>query len=179
MTYNEELIRILAREIKELRNKCIALMKVLWQRHGVKEATWEPEEAMGKQYPNLFTGTKIPKGESCNNSFLVKSEQWFRNHKYKIKKGEKRTWIGEKIKGYSELASGHDIALQVRDKSIWLRAMILVLRISYLKLALGHGIVLPKLAQIQRLLEIESHYPPIFCYIRTLVCLSLGGKLAC
>ncbi|KAA3483854.1 DNA/RNA polymerases superfamily protein [Gossypium australe] len=36
---NEELIRILAREVKELRNKCIALVNVLWQRHGVKEAT--------------------------------------------------------------------------------------------------------------------------------------------
>ncbi|KAA3488350.1 DNA/RNA polymerases superfamily protein [Gossypium australe] len=30
MTYNEEPIRILAREIKELRNKRIALVKVLW-----------------------------------------------------------------------------------------------------------------------------------------------------
>ncbi|KAA3461489.1 DNA/RNA polymerases superfamily protein [Gossypium australe] len=41
--------------IKELRNKHIALVKVLWQRHGVEEATWEPEEAIRKQYPNLFT----------------------------------------------------------------------------------------------------------------------------
>ncbi|KAA3487301.1 DNA/RNA polymerases superfamily protein [Gossypium australe] len=48
MTYNEEPIRILAREVKELRNKCIALVKVLWQWHGVKRATWEPEEAMRK-----------------------------------------------------------------------------------------------------------------------------------
>ncbi|NAW23632.1 hypothetical protein FGF82_24250, partial [Salmonella sp. gx-f9] len=37
-------------------NKSIALVKVLWQRHGVEEATWEPEEAMRKQYPNLFFG---------------------------------------------------------------------------------------------------------------------------
>ncbi|KAA3470503.1 reverse transcriptase [Gossypium australe] len=42
--------------IKELRNKRIALVKILWQFHGVEEATWEPEEAMLKQYPNLFTG---------------------------------------------------------------------------------------------------------------------------
>ncbi|KAA3472669.1 DNA/RNA polymerases superfamily protein [Gossypium australe] len=48
MTYNEEPIRILAREVKELRNKSIALVKFLWQRHGVEEATWEPEEAMRK-----------------------------------------------------------------------------------------------------------------------------------
>ncbi|KAA3473766.1 DNA/RNA polymerases superfamily protein [Gossypium australe] len=43
-----EPIRILARETKELRNKRITLMKILWQRYGVEEATWEPEEAMRK-----------------------------------------------------------------------------------------------------------------------------------
>ncbi|KAA3486964.1 receptor-like protein kinase [Gossypium australe] len=31
MTYNEEPVRILVRKVKQLRNKCIALMKVLWQ----------------------------------------------------------------------------------------------------------------------------------------------------
>ncbi|KAA3461208.1 hypothetical protein EPI10_027796 [Gossypium australe] len=30
-----------------------------------------------------FSGTKIPKGESCNNPFLVKSKQWFRDQKSK------------------------------------------------------------------------------------------------
>ncbi|KAA3461548.1 reverse transcriptase [Gossypium australe] len=48
ITYSKEPINILAREIKELRNKRIALVKVLWQRHGVEKATWEPEEAMRK-----------------------------------------------------------------------------------------------------------------------------------
>ena len=43
MTYDEEPIKILAREVKQLRNKGIALVKVLWQKHGVEEATWEPE----------------------------------------------------------------------------------------------------------------------------------------
>ncbi|KAA3465965.1 DNA/RNA polymerases superfamily protein [Gossypium australe] len=38
------------------KNKSITLVKVLWQIHGVEEATWEPEEAMRNQYPNLFTG---------------------------------------------------------------------------------------------------------------------------
>ncbi|KAG8503648.1 hypothetical protein CXB51_001631 [Gossypium anomalum] len=56
MTYGEEPVKILAREVKQLRNKSIVLVKVLWNRHGVDEATWEPEEAMRKQYPNLFTG---------------------------------------------------------------------------------------------------------------------------
>ncbi|KAA3461229.1 DNA/RNA polymerases superfamily protein [Gossypium australe] len=56
MTYGEEPIKILAREIKELRNKKVALVKVLWQRHDIKEATWELEETMRKQYPNIFIG---------------------------------------------------------------------------------------------------------------------------
>ncbi|KAA3466359.1 DNA/RNA polymerase superfamily protein [Gossypium australe] len=57
MTYGEELIKIFAREVKQLRNKSIALVKVLWKRHGVEEATWELEKAMRNQYPNLFIGT--------------------------------------------------------------------------------------------------------------------------
>ncbi|KAK5784714.1 hypothetical protein PVK06_039241 [Gossypium arboreum] len=56
MTYEEEPIKILAREVKQLRNKNVALVKVLWQRHGVEEATWESEETMRNQYPHLFTG---------------------------------------------------------------------------------------------------------------------------
>ncbi|KAA3484000.1 receptor-like protein kinase [Gossypium australe] len=70
MTYEEEPIKILALEVKQLRNKSIALVKVLWQKHGVEKATWELEEAMREQYPNLFTGRKSLRGESCSNSIL-------------------------------------------------------------------------------------------------------------
>ncbi|KAA3466817.1 DNA/RNA polymerases superfamily protein [Gossypium australe] len=63
LIYSEEPIKILAREVKQLRSKSIALVKVLWQRHGVEEGTWEPEETMRNQYPNLFAG-KIFKGEN-------------------------------------------------------------------------------------------------------------------
>ena len=63
MTYGEEPIKILAQEVKQLRNKSVALVKVLWQRHRVEEVTWEPEEAMRKKYPNLFSG-KILRDEN-------------------------------------------------------------------------------------------------------------------
>ncbi|XP_040951609.1 uncharacterized protein [Gossypium hirsutum] len=56
ITYSEEPVKILAREIKELQNKKVPLVKVLWHRHGVEEATWETEESMKSQYPNLFSG---------------------------------------------------------------------------------------------------------------------------
>ena len=66
MTYEEELIRTLAHEIKELRNKKIHLVKVMWHHHGVEEVTWEPEDSMRQQYSNLFkvrfSRTKILKG---------------------------------------------------------------------------------------------------------------------
>ncbi|KAA3473973.1 ty3-gypsy retrotransposon protein [Gossypium australe] len=56
LSYREEPIRILARETKDLRNKRISLVKVLWRKHEVEEATWEPEYVMKEQYPHLFTG---------------------------------------------------------------------------------------------------------------------------
>ncbi|KAA3484162.1 reverse transcriptase [Gossypium australe] len=50
-----EIIERIAWEVKELRNKKISLVKVLWQRHSVEEATWEPEKTMEIQYPNLLS----------------------------------------------------------------------------------------------------------------------------
>ncbi|KAA3465983.1 Transposon Ty3-I Gag-Pol polyprotein [Gossypium australe] len=49
MTYGEESIKVLAREVQQLRNKSIALVKVLWKRHGFEEAMWETEETMRTQ----------------------------------------------------------------------------------------------------------------------------------
>ena len=53
-SYDEEPKAILAREVKQLRNKQVQLVKVLWQHHGKEEATWEPEATMRAQYPQLF-----------------------------------------------------------------------------------------------------------------------------
>ena len=59
LSYDEEPKAILAREVKQLRNKQVSLVKVLWQHHGREEATWEPEATMKAQYPQLFTTGKI------------------------------------------------------------------------------------------------------------------------
>ena len=40
--------------MKQLRNKQVQLVKVLWQHHDREEATWEPEATMRAQYPQLF-----------------------------------------------------------------------------------------------------------------------------
>ena len=54
LTYEEEPVEILAREVKELRSKKILLVKVMWRNHKTEEATWESEETMQQQYPQLF-----------------------------------------------------------------------------------------------------------------------------
>ncbi|XP_037492892.1 uncharacterized protein LOC110010575 [Jatropha curcas] len=54
LTYEEEPVKIVAREIKELRNKRIPLVKVLWRNHKTEEATWESEDITRQQHPQLF-----------------------------------------------------------------------------------------------------------------------------
>ena len=54
LTYEEEPVKILAREVEELRNKKILIIKVLWRNHKTKKAIWESEETMRQQYPQLF-----------------------------------------------------------------------------------------------------------------------------
>ena len=45
-TFDEVSKAILDSEEKQLRNKQVSLAKVLWQHHGMEEATWEPESTM-------------------------------------------------------------------------------------------------------------------------------------
>ncbi|KAA0059244.1 pol protein [Cucumis melo var. makuwa] len=54
LSYEEQPVEILAREVKRLRNRGISLVKVLWRNHRVEEVTWEREEDMRAQYPELF-----------------------------------------------------------------------------------------------------------------------------
>ena len=71
-TFDEEPKAILDREVKQLRNKQVLLVKVLWQHHGMEEATWELEATMRAKYPQLLnSGTNFEdeillRGESCN-----------------------------------------------------------------------------------------------------------------
>ncbi|KAL0549596.1 hypothetical protein IC582_014082 [Cucumis melo] len=54
LSYVEQPVEVLAREVKTLRNKQILLVKVLWRNHRVEEATWEREDDMRSRYPELF-----------------------------------------------------------------------------------------------------------------------------
>ena len=62
ITYVEELVEILDRKVKQLRNKEIPIVKVKWSHHSLREAMWEVEEQMKFKYPYLFS--KNGSGES-------------------------------------------------------------------------------------------------------------------
>ncbi|WMV46528.1 hypothetical protein MTR67_039913 [Solanum verrucosum] len=53
-TYEDMLVEILDHHVRRLRNKEVALVKVLWRSQSVEGATWEAEAAMKAKYPNLF-----------------------------------------------------------------------------------------------------------------------------
>ena len=59
LSYEEEAVRILARCSKVLRRKEVPLVKVLWSRRGVEEATWEREAEMQERFPGLFASPAV------------------------------------------------------------------------------------------------------------------------
>ncbi|XP_070057643.1 uncharacterized protein [Nicotiana tomentosiformis] len=54
LSYEEIPVAILDRQVRKLKNKEIASVKMLWQNQQVEKATWEAEEEMKKKYPYLF-----------------------------------------------------------------------------------------------------------------------------
>jgi hypothetical protein len=54
LSYTKKPKEVLEYSVKELRNKSILIVKILWEHHGVQDATWETEEWMRKKYPELF-----------------------------------------------------------------------------------------------------------------------------
>ncbi|WMV26139.1 hypothetical protein MTR67_019524 [Solanum verrucosum] len=68
LSYEEILVHILDRQVRKLRTKKVASIKVLWRNQFVKEATWEAEEDMKKRYPHLFESRE--NGDQGTNSLL-------------------------------------------------------------------------------------------------------------
>ncbi|KAK6123784.1 hypothetical protein DH2020_042481 [Rehmannia glutinosa] len=55
LSYTERPIRIIDQQIRQLRKREIPMVKVVWQNHNRDEdATWETEEDIRNQYPELF-----------------------------------------------------------------------------------------------------------------------------
>ncbi|WMV37441.1 hypothetical protein MTR67_030826 [Solanum verrucosum] len=55
--YEEVPVKILDRQVKKLRNKEVASVKVLWRNHLVEGETWEAEADIKSRYPHLFPPT--------------------------------------------------------------------------------------------------------------------------
>ena len=54
LTFEMEPVGIIDQKLKELRNKVISMVKVLWRSDIVKEMTWEIEALMKNCYPYLL-----------------------------------------------------------------------------------------------------------------------------
>ena len=71
LSYEEEPVAILAREVRKLRSREIASIKVQWKNRPVEESTWEKEADMQERYPHLFTDSRTPSRpcfSSCDHS---------------------------------------------------------------------------------------------------------------
>ncbi|XP_022933356.1 uncharacterized protein LOC111440702 [Cucurbita moschata] len=64
LSYEEQLMKILAREVRSLRSRDIPFVKVLWKNQQASEATWEREEEFKREYPYLFRELKTFEDES-------------------------------------------------------------------------------------------------------------------
>jgi hypothetical protein len=47
-------VKVIERSVKELRNKKIPMVMVLWDHHGTQDATWEMEEWLRMKYLELL-----------------------------------------------------------------------------------------------------------------------------
>ncbi|XP_075109217.1 uncharacterized protein LOC142181004 [Nicotiana tabacum] len=59
LSYEEELISFVDRQVRKLRSKEIVFLKVLWRNNTVEEPTWEVEDVMRVKYPHLFQSTVL------------------------------------------------------------------------------------------------------------------------
>ena len=59
-SYEEETVAILDREVRKLRSREIASIKVKWKNRPIEESTWEKEADMQERYPHLFTDSGTP-----------------------------------------------------------------------------------------------------------------------
>ncbi|XP_047320536.1 uncharacterized protein LOC124924561 [Impatiens glandulifera] len=54
LSYEERPTQIMAKQTRKLRNKEESMVKVLWHNSSIEEATWEVEQDMHQNYPELF-----------------------------------------------------------------------------------------------------------------------------
>ena len=55
LTYHEELVKIIDEDVHLTRRRKIKFYKVQWSNHSGEEATWEHEDYLRNEFPNLFS----------------------------------------------------------------------------------------------------------------------------
>lgn len=55
VTYEEESMAILDRQVRKLRSKSFLSLKVQWRGHLIEKAMWESESDMRNSYPHIFS----------------------------------------------------------------------------------------------------------------------------
>ncbi|XP_069149347.1 uncharacterized protein [Solanum lycopersicum] len=73
LTFEEEPIAIFERQVRKLRTKEIASVKVQWKHRSVGEATWETESDMHARYPQLFEASGIFLTQCSRTNMLFRS----------------------------------------------------------------------------------------------------------
>ena len=66
LTYEEKLVKILELSSRVTRSNVIKFCKVQWSHHTEEEATWEQEEDLRKDHPNLFAGQLGSRGRDSS-----------------------------------------------------------------------------------------------------------------
>ena len=69
LSYEEEPVAILDREVRKSRSREIASIKVQWKNRPMEESTWEKDADMQERYPHLFTDSRTtfrPCFSSCD-----------------------------------------------------------------------------------------------------------------
>ncbi|XP_070019796.1 uncharacterized protein [Nicotiana sylvestris] len=69
LTYDVEPVAILEHQVRKLRSKDVASVKVHWGGRPVEEATWETEREMQSRYPHIF---EVPDLEHLEAGLKVK-----------------------------------------------------------------------------------------------------------
>ena len=67
LSYEEQPEKILRENWKRLRNRAIKYCLVQWKNHSEREATWETEEELRRNYPQLF---RYPREETSGRSLV-------------------------------------------------------------------------------------------------------------
>ena len=76
MSYEEEPVAILGREVRKLRSKEIPSIKVRRKNRPIEESTWENEADMQERYPHLFTDSGTLSRPCFSSCDLFEDERW-------------------------------------------------------------------------------------------------------